>query len=107
MCIRDSSIAGGSVVGWLQGRMELGPRALGNRSILADPRSTAMRDRVNRIKHRELWRPLAPVIRAECVHQYYDLMVPSPFMLFAAEVLREKRHLIPGVVHVDGTARPQ
>jgi carbamoyltransferase len=100
-------LADGAVVGWFQGRMELGPRALGNRSILADPRSAAIRDRVNDIKRRERWRPLAPVVLAEYARQYFELEGPSEFMLFAAPVRHGKRGIIPGVVHVDGSARPQ
>lgn len=100
-------LAAGYVVGWFQGRMELGPRALGNRSILADPRTTAMRDRVNHIKHRELWRPLAPVVLAERAAEFFTPAVPSPFMLFAMQVRADKRDLVPAIVHVDGSARPQ
>ena len=97
----------GAVVGWFQGRMELGPRALGNRSILADPRSTAIRDRVNRIKGRELWRPLAPSVLAERAADYFHLGGSSPFMLLAVPVRSEKRGVVPAVTHVDGSARPQ
>ncbi len=100
-------LADGQVVGWFQGRMEIGPRALGNRSILADPRSVSMRDRVNRIKSREMWRPLAPVVLAERSQEFFDLPGPSPFMLFAVQVKPAKHSEIPAVVHVDGTARPQ
>jgi carbamoyltransferase len=100
-------IADGNVVGWFQGRMELGPRALGNRSILADPRSTAVRDKVNDIKRRERWRPLAPAVLAERAAEYFELDTSSDFMLFAAQVRPEKRPLVAGVVHVDGSARPQ
>ncbi len=102
-----AALATGIVVGWFQGRMEFGPRALGNRSILADPRTIAMRDRVNGIKRRELWRPLAPVILAERANDFFELSQATPFMLFATKVRSEKRHLVPAIVHVDGTARPQ
>jgi carbamoyltransferase len=102
-----SLIAEGKVIGWFQGRMELGPRALCNRSILADPRSEAIRDRVNRIKGREEWRPLAPVVIEEKAGRYFEINQSSPFMLFASLVRTEARDAIPGVVHVDGTARPQ
>ena len=100
-------LAAGKVVGWFQGRMELGPRALGNRSILADPRSIAVRDRVNRIKGRELWRPLAPSVLAERAGAFFELMGDSPFMLLAVPVRPEKRPLVPAITHVDGSARPQ
>ena len=100
-------LAAGDVVGWFQGRMELGPRALGNRSILADPRTVEMRDRVNRIKGREAWRPLAPVVLAERAGEFFELARPSPFMLFATTVRQDQRRRVPAVVHVDGSARPQ
>lgn len=101
------ALAAGEVVGWFQGRMELGPRALGNRSILADPRRVDMRDRVNSLKGRELWRPLAPAVPAGDASSFFLMEGASPFMLFAVQVRPEKRALIPAVVHVDGTARPQ
>jgi carbamoyltransferase len=100
-------LAAGRVVGWFQGRMELGPRALGQRSIIADPRTVAMRDRVNRIKGREAWRPFAPMVLQERASEFLDPTTDSPFMLFAVKVRSEKRAAIPAVVHVDGTARPQ
>jgi carbamoyltransferase len=100
-------LVAGNVVGWFQGRMEFGPRALGNRSILADPRQVKMRDRVNKLKGRELWRPLSPVVLAERASEFFDLTAPSPFMLFATQVRPEMRAIIPAVVHVDGSARPQ
>ena len=100
-------LAAGAIVGWFQGRMELGPRALGNRSILADPRDVATRDRVNRLKGREPWRPLAPSVLAERAGDFFELRGESPFMLFAARVRPPARGRIPAVVHVDGTARPQ
>jgi carbamoyltransferase len=100
-------LAAGQVIGWMQGRMELGPRALGHRSILADPGSVQMRDRVNRLKGREPWRPLGPVVVRERAAEYFDLSGPSPFMLFAAQVRPQARARIAGVVHADGSARPQ
>lgn len=94
------------VVGWYQGRMEWGPRALGNRSILADPRDASMKDILNeKIKHRESFRPFAPSILEEYVSEYFDLDIPSPYMLLVAPVKRPEK--IPAVTHVDGTGRLQ
>lgn len=101
------SLAAGKVAGWFQGRMEIGPRALGNRSILADSRSTEVRDRVNQLKGREPWRPLAPSVLAERAVEYFDLMCDSPFMLLATQVRPHRRAEVAGIVHVDGSARPQ
>jgi carbamoyltransferase len=101
------SLAAGNVVGWFQGRMELGPRALGNRSILADPRSAAMRDKVNRVKGREMWRPLAPSVLAERAAEYFVNVPPNAFMLFATQVREVTREVAPAIVHIDGSARPQ
>jgi len=101
-------IAGGNVVGWFQGRMEWGPRALGNRSILADPRRDDMKDILNaRIKHREKFRPFAPSILIERTGEYFDQHYPDPFMIKVYNVLPEKRGEIPAVTHVDGTGRLQ
>ena len=100
-------LAEGNVVGWFQGRMEFGPRALGNRSILADPRSVARRDHVNRLKGREHWRPLAPSVLLHRAPEYFEIEGESPFMLFATQVRRERRTEVPAVVHADGSARPQ
>ena len=95
-----------NVVGWYQGKIEWGPRALGNRSILADPRDSKMKDVLNeKIKHRELFRPFAPSILEEYVSEYFDLNIPSPYMLFVAKV--KKPDKIPAVTHVDGTGRLQ
>ena len=101
------AISRGDVVGWFQGRMEIGPRALGNRSILADPRTTAMRDKVNRIKGREMWRPLAPSILAEKTSEWFEVTPPNAFMLFAIQASAATRDKAPAIVHVDGSARPQ
>ncbi len=99
-------ITEGNVVGWFQGRMEWGPRALGNRSILADPRLPEMKDVLNeKIKHRESFRPFAPSILEEYVSEYFELNVPSPYMLLVAKV--KKPDKIPAVTHVDGTGRLQ
>ncbi len=101
-------VANGGILGWFQGRMEIGPRALGNRSIVADPRRADMKDIMNqRIKHRESFRPFAPSVLAEAAHEYFDLVGDSPFMVMSAEVRREKRAVIPAVIHIDGTARLQ
>jgi carbamoyltransferase len=98
----------GNVFGWFQGRSEFGPRALGNRSILADPRRNEMKDIVNkRVKHRQAFRPFAPVVIAERAHEIFEEHRESPFMLLTARVRPEWRDKIPAVVHVDGTARVQ
>jgi carbamoyltransferase len=101
-------LAGGRVVGWFQGRMEYGPRALGQRSILADPRDPAMKDTVNlRVKRREGFRPFAPAVPLEDADRFFEDARPSPFMLFAFRVRPEARALLGAVTHVDGTARVQ
>ena len=101
-------IAGGKIVGWFQGRAEWGPRALGNRSILADPRRAEMKDILNRrIKHREVFRPFAPSILEEATGEYFEKAYPSPFMALAYAVRPEKRKEIPAPTHVDGTGRLQ
>jgi carbamoyltransferase len=101
-------IASGKIVGWFQGAAEWGPRALGNRSILADPRRAEMKDILNRrIKHRETFRPFAPSIIEEAVGEFFEKSHPSPFMTFAYPVRPEKRALILAPTHVDGTARLQ
>ena len=99
-------IADGNIVGWYQGKMEWGPRALGNRSILADPRREDMKDILNaKIKHRESFRPFAPSILEEYASEYFEIDVPSPYMLMVAPVKKPKE--IPAVTHVDGTGRLQ
>ena len=99
-------IAEGNIVGWYQGKMEWGPRALGNRSILADPRKEDMKDILNaKIKHRESFRPFAPSILEEHASDYFDMNEPSPYMLMVAHVKKPKD--IPAVTHVDGTGRLQ
>jgi carbamoyltransferase len=101
-------LAQGHVFGWFQGRSEFGPRALGNRSILADPRTAEMKDKLNkRVKHRQAFRPFAPVVLAERAHEIFEGERESPFMLLAERVRPEWRDRIPAVVHVDGTARVQ
>jgi carbamoyltransferase len=101
-------LAAGKILGWYQGRMEFGPRALGSRSILADPRDTEMNARVNNaVKFREWWRPFAPSMLAEAAPEYLETSPDSPFMIVTAQVRPEKRSVIPSVTHVDGSARPQ
>lgn len=121
-------LAGGSILGWLSGRMEFGPRALGGRSILADPRSPEMQSRMNlKIKYRESFRPFAPAVPRECVGDYFDLDCDSPYMLLVAPVRKERRieessearalwgierlnrprSDIPAVTHIDYSARIQ
>lgn len=101
-------IANGKIVGWFQGRMEWGPRALGNRSILVDPRRAEMKEVLNaRIKRREPFRPFAPSILLERVGEYFEKDYPDPFMLKVYPIRTEKRSVIPAVTHVDGTGRLQ
>jgi carbamoyltransferase len=101
-------IAAGNVVGWFQGRMEWGPRALGNRSIVAHPGRPDMKDILNaRIKHREWFRPFAPSILAEHQHEYFEHDHPSPFMLHVYKIRPEKRKVLCAVNHVDDTGRLQ
>jgi carbamoyltransferase len=101
-------IADGKIVGWFQGRMEFGPRALGNRSILADPRRHDMKDILNsRIKYREPFRPFCPSILAERVGEYFETDYPSPFMVTAYKIKAGQRDRIPAVTHGDGTGRLQ
>jgi carbamoyltransferase len=103
-----AQIADGKIVGWFQGRMEFGPRALGNRSILADPRRKDMKDILNsRIKYREPFRPFCPSILAERTGEYFEIDYPSPFMVMAYKIKPSKRPLIPAVTHGDGTGRLQ
>jgi len=101
-------IADGLIVGWFQGRMEFGPRALGNRSILADPRRKDMKDILNsRIKYREPFRPFCPSVLAECTGEYFDVSYPSPFMVMAYQIKADRQHQLPAVTHGDGTGRLQ
>ena len=98
----------GKILGWFQGRMEFGPRALGSRSILADPRDPEMNAKVNNaVKFREWWRPFAPSLKKEAASEYLESATDSPFMILTAQVRPEKRSVIPSVTHVDGSARPQ
>ncbi len=98
----------GHVFAWFQGRSEFGPRALGNRSILADPRRAEMKDKLNkRVKHRQAFRPFAPIVLAESANKIFEGNEESPFMLVVKCVRPEWRDKIPAIVHVDGTARVQ
>jgi carbamoyltransferase len=106
-------LADNDVIGWFQGRMEFGPRALGARSILANPTDPTTKDTLNaKIKHREAFRPFAPATLLEAAPTYFDFGSPggdveSPFMLLTARVRPDKQHLLPAITHVDGTARVQ
>ncbi|HJY80547.1 MAG TPA: carbamoyltransferase C-terminal domain-containing protein, partial [Candidatus Binatia bacterium] len=106
-------LLGGQVVGWFQDRFEWGPRALGHRSILADPRRADMKDLVNtKIKFREPYRPFAPSVLNEYAHEYFDApgierQYPARFMLLVVDVKPAKRDILPAVTHVDGTGRLQ
>jgi carbamoyltransferase len=103
-----AQIADGRVVGWFQGRMEWGARALGNRSIVADPRRADMRDIINtRIKFRERFRPFAPSVLEEALDEYFVGAVPDPFMLQVYPVRPDKRAIVPAITHVDGSGRLQ
>lgn len=103
-----AELSSGRLVFWFQGRMEWGPRALGNRSLLADPRREDMRALINaKVKLREPFRPFAPSVLEERASEYFDLPGPSPFMLFTAPVQESAKGVIPAVVHVDGSARVQ
>jgi carbamoyltransferase len=107
---RDTAklLADQKVIGWFQGPSEFGPRALGNRSLLADPRRAEMKDILNsRVKHRQAFRPFAPIVLAERMTDIFEGEEDSPFMLIAKPVRPEWRDRIPGIVHVDGTARVQ
>ena len=109
LCRRTAAaIADGKVVGWFQGRMEWGPRALGNRSILGDPRRTDMKEILNhKIKRRESFRPFAPSILREAVPEWFELDGDVPFMMQVYPIREEQRARIPAVTHVDGTGRLQ
>jgi carbamoyltransferase len=98
----------GKIVGWFQGRMEFGPRSLGNRSILANPTLPHMKATLNdRVKHREAFRPFAPSALAERAHELFDIAVSAPFMLKVCDVRPSQRVRLPAITHVDGTARLQ
>ena len=100
-------LASNGVVAWFQGRSEFGPRALGHRSLLADPRKSENLSRLNDVKGREQFRPVAPMVSLERAAEIFDGVVPSPYMLFVHQVRAEWRDQLPAVTHVDGTARAQ
>ena len=101
-------LAVGKILGWSQGAMEFGPRALGHRSLLADPRDPSMKERINeRVKRRETFRPFAPSLPREAFAEFFGSAAPDPFMVMAYPIVPEKRGQIPAVLHVDGTGRPQ
>ena len=101
-------LASEKIVGWFQGRFEMGPRALGNRSILASPLKPGIREIMNaRIKFREPFRPFAPAVLAERAADFFEINQVDPYMTVAVRVRREMAHKIPAAVHVDGTARIQ
>lgn len=103
-----AAIADGKIIGWFQGRNEAGPRALGNRSILADPRGADTKDRLNeKVKHREPFRPFAPSCLVEHAGEYFASDYPSPVMLLVFDVLEHQRAAVPAITHEDGTARVQ
>ncbi len=100
-------LAEGNIIGWFQGRMEIGPRALCNRSVLADPSVPGMNDRVNGVKHREIWRPFAPVTTLEDGGKFFEDFKESPFMLLTYFVKKEWRSKLPAITHIDGSSRIQ
>jgi len=101
-------LAAGKIVGWFQGRSEIGPRALGNRSIVADPSQPDMKDRVNlQVKHREPWRPFAPSVKMEHARELLKSELDSPFMIMAFDTPAAWREPLKSAIHVDGTCRPQ
>jgi carbamoyltransferase len=109
LCRRTAqAVSEGKVIGWFHGRMEWGPRALGNRSIVCDPRRADMKEILNvKIKRRESFRPFAPSIQIEATGKYFETVYPDPFMLKVYKVRPEKRSVIPAVTHIDGTGRLQ
>ncbi len=100
-------LAEDKIIGWFQGREEIGPRALGGRSLLGNPKKRETLIRMNNIKNREIWRPLAPSILEEKFHEYFKGPQASEFMIIATKVHEFRRNEVPAVVHIDGTARPQ
>lgn len=98
----------GKIIGWFQGNMEIGPRSLGNRSILADPTNPGMKDKINaEVKHREAYRPFAPSCTVEAKNDFFDIDVEAPFMLKVCDVKSDCKVKLPAITHVDGSARLQ
>ena len=107
-CVAAELLAQGKVIGWFQDRMEFGQRALGARSILADPRNEKMKEIINaKVKFREFFRPFAPAVLEEKANEYFHCARATPFMTEVYRVREEKKSVIPAVTHVDGTARVQ
>ena len=101
-------VAGGAIIGWVQGGAEFGPRALGHRSLIADPRSSKTKERLDtEVKRREWFRPYAPSVLAEHADEWFEMLGPSPYMLLAVNTREEVRDKVPAIVHVDGSARVQ
>ena len=100
-------IASGKIIAWFQWRSEFWPRALGYRSILWDPRKREIRDKINKIKSRELWRPLAPIVLETKKNDYFSFPKKSPYMTYSSEVKQSQKENIPWVIHIDGSARYQ
>jgi carbamoyltransferase len=101
-------VADGRIIGWVQGGAEFGPRALGHRSIIADPRTPASKERLDsEIKRREWFRPYAPSVLAERADEFFEMLGPSPYMLLAVNTRPAVRERVPAIVHVDGSARVQ
>ena len=106
--IASKLIINSNIVGWFQGRMEWGQRALGNRSILADPRNTEIKNIINsKIKRRESFRPFAPSVLEKYAKEWFNITDEIPFMSEVYPVLNQKKNILPGVTHIDGTARLQ
>jgi len=98
----------GKVIGWFNGPSEYGPRALGSRSILANPTRPDIKDHINqKVKNREWWRPYAPIVLEEYYDDWFDLDRTAPYMLLSSQVLEHQRILVPGITHEDGSSRPQ
>ena len=102
----SSALSRSEVIAWFQGASEFGPRALGNRSFIADPRNDSIRDILNKkIKKRELFRPFAPSCKIEVANDFFEINQESPYMNIVANVREDKKNIIPAVTHTDGTAR--